>query len=68
LNERENTRLPAANAAEAIVSPSKPVIFQPANVNETGFDRSIRSPARGSSLTPSAPFGSRRAEPGSAVG
>ncbi len=51
LKEREKTRLPAANAADAIVSPSKPVTFQPANVNETGFERSIRSPARASSLT-----------------
>ena len=33
MNDLEKTRLPAANAAEAIVSPSKPVIFQPANVN-----------------------------------
>ena len=52
LNEREKTRLPAAKAADAIVSPSKPVTFQPANVNEIAFERSIRSPARGSSLTP----------------
>src|SRR5262245_66467160 len=29
LNEREKTRLPAANAADAMVSPSKPVTFQP---------------------------------------
>src|SRR5207344_2344019 len=47
LNERENTRFPAAKAADAIVSPSKPVIFQPANVNETALPRSIRSSARG---------------------
>ena len=52
LNEREKTRLPAANAADAIVSPSKPVTFQPAKVNETAFERSIGSPTRGSSLTP----------------
>jgi hypothetical protein len=50
LNEREKTRFPEANAAEAIVSPSKPVIFQPANVNEIGFERSILSPRCGSSL------------------
>src|SRR5207344_3631464 len=31
LNERENTRFAAANAAEAMVSPSNPVTFQPAN-------------------------------------
>ena len=43
LKEREKTRLPAANAAEAIVSPSKPVTFQPANVNETALrDRFAR--------------------------
>ena len=54
LNEREKTRFPAANAAVAMVSPSNPVTFQPANVNETAFERSILSPARGSSLMPGA--------------
>jgi hypothetical protein len=51
LNEREKTRFPAANAADPSVSPSKPSTFQPANENDTGFERSIRSPGRASSLT-----------------
>src|SRR5262245_61889546 len=47
LNDREKTRLPEANAADAIVSPSKPVSLQPANQNEIALPRSIRSPALG---------------------
>ena len=56
LKEREKTRLPAAKAAEAIVSPSKPVTFQPANAKLSAFERSIRSPSRRASLTCSCLF------------
>ena len=54
MNEREKTRLPAANAAEAIVSPSKPVTFQPAKVNETALRAVDPLAARG--LEPHAGF------------
>ena len=48
LNERLNVRRPEANSAEAIVSPSKPAIALPSNVNVIGAPRSIRSPGWGS--------------------
>ena len=43
LKLRENTRWPAAYSAEPIVSPEKPCIFLPWNVNESGCERSMRS-------------------------
>ena len=53
---REDALARPRTRPSAIVSPSNPVTFQPANVNETACERSIRSPRCG--LEPHAPASS----------
>ena len=51
LERAREDALPGRERGRGDRRPSKPVIFQPAKVNETALERSIRSPSRRSSLT-----------------